>query len=476
MVLPGDLAARPVTNHASGPLRVCCALSVYCRKARTPATVTQFMVPLVQRTSDFLPSRVLSSGILAIAAFAWMATSSAAEERQFRGNLHTHSLWSDGDDYPEMIAKWYRDQGYNFLCFTDHNTLQIRDRWSDVEKNAGGRAAWEKLKAAFPDSVDERTKDGRLEVRLSRFDETRALLERPGEFLLVHGEEISDRFRNLPLHLNASNLKEFIPPLGGESVVEVLQNNINALNSQRERTGQPMIIHVNHPNFGYAITERDLMRLSGEKFFEVYNGHPSVRNRGDDSHPGTERIWDVVLAMRLGVLRLPVMYGLAVDDGHNYHGKPATRAEPGRGWIMVFAKELTAASLFDAMEAGRFYASSGVTLADVSATPDQLSVTVTPEEGVTYTVDFIGTLKADLPPRDAIEKTDRDWNAGIGRVLGTKTLSSGTATWKLQGNEIYVRARVTSSRKHPSPAEPGEFQRAWVQPIVGPAALRPDEE
>lgn len=29
--------------------------------------------------------------------------------RWWKGNLHTHSLWSDGDDFPEMIACWYRD-------------------------------------------------------------------------------------------------------------------------------------------------------------------------------------------------------------------------------------------------------------------------------------------------------------------------------------------------------------------------------
>ncbi|MBS0266423.1 MAG: PHP domain-containing protein, partial [Planctomycetes bacterium] len=41
----------------------------------------------------------------------------------YKGNLHTHTLWSDGDDYPEMVALWYKDNGYDFLAFTDHNTL-----------------------------------------------------------------------------------------------------------------------------------------------------------------------------------------------------------------------------------------------------------------------------------------------------------------------------------------------------------------
>lgn len=26
----------------------------------------------------------------------------------YKGNLHTHTLWSDGDDFPEMVADWYR--------------------------------------------------------------------------------------------------------------------------------------------------------------------------------------------------------------------------------------------------------------------------------------------------------------------------------------------------------------------------------
>ena len=45
------------------------------------------------------------------------------EMRWWRGNLHTHSFWSDGDDFPENVAKWYKDNDYNFLAFTDHNIV-----------------------------------------------------------------------------------------------------------------------------------------------------------------------------------------------------------------------------------------------------------------------------------------------------------------------------------------------------------------
>ena len=38
------------------------------------------------------------------------------QPRFWKGNLHTHSFWSDGDDFPEMIADWYKRHGYHFLA------------------------------------------------------------------------------------------------------------------------------------------------------------------------------------------------------------------------------------------------------------------------------------------------------------------------------------------------------------------------
>ncbi|MFG0260539.1 MAG: PHP domain-containing protein, partial [Phycisphaerales bacterium JB041] len=51
------------------------------------------------------------------------------EPRWFKGNLHTHTFWSDGNDFPEMVVEWYRDNDYNFLALSDHNTLSQGQRW-----------------------------------------------------------------------------------------------------------------------------------------------------------------------------------------------------------------------------------------------------------------------------------------------------------------------------------------------------------
>lgn len=397
--------------------------------------------------------------------------------RWYRGNMHTHSHWSDGDDYLENIADWYQTHGYHFLVFTDHNVLADSDRWVNVDKSKGKRRAYDRLKARFPDWVEERGEGENLEVRLRTFEEVAARFNTPGEFLLIQGEEISDKFGNLPIHLNASNLEELIPPLGGGSVRETIQNNVNAVIAQRERTGRPMIPHLNHPNFGYAVRAEDLMPIIGERFFEVYNGHPFVHNRGDHVHASTERIWDIVLAFRLGELGLPVMYGLAVDDGHDYHDHGPKDATPGRGWVQVLAAELTPAALIEALEAGRFYASSGVTLRSVVSSPRGLSVEVDPVPGESYTIEFIGTRKdfrrESTPVTDEhgghVHATAR-YSDDIGQVFSSK---GGTkAQYTFTGDELYVRARITSDAKHPDPSEPDDFNQAWCQPVVGPAAMR----
>jgi hypothetical protein len=69
------------------------------------------------------------------------------QPRWFKGNLHTHSLWSDGNDYPEMIADWYRRHGYQFLALSDHNILSQGRKWigvaeADERAKHDGFARW----------------------------------------------------------------------------------------------------------------------------------------------------------------------------------------------------------------------------------------------------------------------------------------------------------------------------------------------
>lgn len=389
-------------------------------------------------------------------ALAGQETTKSATQNWYKGNLHTHSLWSDGNDFPEMICKWYKDRGYHFLGLSDHNILSIGQKWMDVEvvKRRGSKTGFERYQKIFGnDWVETRVKNEKTEVRLKPLNEFKPLFDEPEKFLMIQAEEITDHFGRLPIHINATNLQDLIKPQGGGSVRETMSNNLKAIKRQQDRIGRPIFAHLNHPNFGWAVTAEDLAAVVEEKFFEVYNGHPSVNQLGDTKRPGLEKMWDIANTIRIGKMELPPLYGIATDDSHNYFG--TTGSSPGRGWVMVKATKLTPSKLINALEAGDFYASSGVEVDSFEFDSDtkEFSVSIKAAEGVTYETQFIGTKK-DTDVSD-LEK--------VGMVL--KESKSLTPSYKLSGDELYVRVVITSSESHPNPSLKGQKQQAWLQPI-----------
>jgi hypothetical protein len=421
-------------------------------------------------------SRCLGAIFLILAAGIWnpaVFAESQSETHWWKGNLHTHSLWSDGNDYPEMIVEWYKQQSYDFLALSDHNVTQTGQRWTGVNTNRGGSVALERYIKHFGTNwVEQKSEGGKTAVRLKTFAEFRGRFEETNRFLLMLGEEISAHYKVLPIHMCVSNLREEISPKGGDSPAEVIQNNVNAVLEQRKKTGQPMIPHINHPNFGWALTAEDIMGVKGERFLEVFNGHPSVHNYGDKNRASAERIWDIVLTRRLAELGLEPIWGTAVDDSHHYLDAAAGKNGPGKGWIVVRSAKLTPESLIAAMEAGDFYASSGVRLKDVRREKDKLCIEIEPEEGATYRTQFIGTLKGYDPKSEPVSynregnpfPTTRRYSDDIGKVLAD--VKGTSPVYTLKGNEIYVRAKVISSKAKINYYAPGDMETAWVQPLV----------
>lgn len=397
----------------------------------------------------------------------------ASEPRWFKGNLHTHSLWSDGNDYPEMIADWYARRGYHFLALSDHNILGQSQKWMSVEqaRKRGGGEGLDRYRKRFGDDwVETRTVNGATEVRLKPLGEFRHLLERPGRFLLIQGEEITDKFETKPIHMNATNLVELIKPRGGKSVVEVMGNNLAAVEEQSKRLGRPILGHLNHPNFGYAITAEELAMVTRERFFEVYNGHPDVHHRGDSRHAGVERMWDIINTIRIGEMGSAPVAGLATDDSHNYFGTGGS--SPGRGWIMVRTRFLTPESILKGIEAGDFYASSGVTLKEVRFEPESktLAVEIEPRGDACFTTRFVGTRKGYDPTRKPVTDAEgrklpvtERYSDDVGAVLAT--VEGPVASYHLTGDELYVRAVVTSDQPPENPSFPNQRAEAWTQPI-----------
>jgi hypothetical protein len=240
-------------------------------------------------------------------------------------------------------------------------------------------------------------------------------------FLLIPGEEVTTSFQRRPVHVNGLNVPSLVTPRTDSTLLGTVQKNVDAV---REVKGVP---HINHPNFGWTFTADVLARVKNDKLIEIHNGHPTVHNHGGGGSPGMEEVWDKLLT---GGKRI---YGIAVDDAHHFTGEfAANRANPGRGWVSVRSTSLGAQAILAQMEEGRFYASNGVELDSIRVTPREMTVTVRQRGDFKYTIEFIGEG---------------------GKVLSRS--SANRASYRLAGNEVYVRARVTDSMG----------SQAWVQPV-----------
>ncbi len=317
---------------------------------------------------------------LAVLAFciAALGQGPSPKPNWYRGNTHTHTLNSDGDTAPDDVVRWYRENGYNFVFITDHEYI---------------------------------TNVGPLNH----------ILGKPGVFLVLSAQEVTDSYDKKPYHINGLGLEKVVMPNGLAGAVETLQKNIDDV---RAGGGVPQI---NHPNFGWALTANDIRKLKNVRLMEIANAHPLVNNMGGGGVPSTEQIWDDLLTGGMTI------YGIADDDSHTFK-RPGDRtvALPGQGWIYVRANELTREAIMAALDRGDFYASTGVELEDLVAEAAGITIKIKAARQSKYRVEFIGSG---------------------GKVLAESI--TNPATYKFKGGEGYVRAKIYESN--------GKL--AWTQPV-----------
>ena len=336
------------------------------------------------RTRVFLVGGALA--LLAASTAARSGNAGTSQEttgsRWFKGNTHTHTVNSDGDSTPDEVVRWYREHGYHFLVLTDHNYLTSVDGLNAVHGAAD-------------------------------------------KFVVIPGEEVTTTAANKPVHVNGLAIDERVAPPTASTPLDALRQAVAGI---RAAHGVP---HVNHPNFGWALSPADLQQVERTNLFEIFNGHPQVNNEGGGGVPSLEQMWDRLLTSGR------LIFGVAVDDAHHFKrpGDPAASG-PGRGWVYVRSERLDPRAVVDALDRGDFYASTGVELADYSADARGVSLKIRATTWSKYRVQFIGRG---------------------GRVLDE--IADASASYTFKGDEAYVRAKIIESNG----------QLAWTQPVpVGP--------
>ncbi len=95
------------------------------------------------------------------------STDKSVNKKWYKGNLHTHSFWSDGDEFPETILDWYKSNDYQFIALSDHNTLSMEEKWIQVREDSIYQNSWKKyLETYGEDWVDYKMDSGKVQVKL----------------------------------------------------------------------------------------------------------------------------------------------------------------------------------------------------------------------------------------------------------------------------------------------------------------------
>ena len=246
----------------------------------------------------------------------------------YKGNIHTHTNKSDGDEDPIKVTEWYKEHGYDFLVLTDHNHRTILDHGNTTETK--------------------------------------------GTPLMIPGEEVTLNFQKddvpVPIHINGIGIERVVEPIQSETFVSTIKANVNAI---KEAGG---IASINHPNYKWAYTTSELIQVDGATAIEVFNGIHDTNVYGSKTRPSSEQIWDAILSSG------KLIYGVATDDSHHYHDFTPQMANPGRGWICVQAESLSAPSIMDSIKDGDFYASTGVYLAELDTSANSINISISTDE------------------------------------------------------------------------------------------------
>ena len=126
------------------------------------------------------------------------------------------------------------------------------------------------------------------------------------------------------------------------------------------------------------------------------------------------------------------IFGVASDDSHHYFDFAHDMLNPGRGWVVVEAEELSADAIVSGLADGHFYSSTGVTLTALESTEERISLSIEQYATCLYRTVFSGPDGRVFAERDGLEPA-----------------------YDLNGDEGYVRATVYSSLG----------VKAWTQPV-----------
>ncbi|MDD4011680.1 MAG: CehA/McbA family metallohydrolase [Sphaerochaetaceae bacterium] len=224
-----------------------------------------------------------------------------SKEHWYKGNIHSHTTLSDGAIAPMDQIRLYKDAGYDFLAFTDHNVMNDDPSWS--KEGPLMLKAWERdilysYKVKCTHIVGLFSPD----CQLSTFR------REPGDKRTMTDQDLVDQMKK-----------------------------------------ENVFLSLAHPTWSRMEPE-EILNLNGFDAVEVFNtGTERLCHEGH-----AEWVWDMLLRHGRHVL------GIACDDTHSHTEKD----DHFGGWTYVNCNDLSWASIIDALKKGDYYSTMGPIIKD----------------------------------------------------------------------------------------------------------------
>lgn len=252
----------------------------------------------------------------------------SASAKQFKANLHSHSTLSDGKLSPEDLIRIYRQRGYSILAITDHEAPYDHSAASD--ENFLLITGYEAYIRPSPNCAYDPLGP---EIHLN------LLAKEPHNTCFIGFDPNFCKY--MPPETAAKRVK-----LGNIGPRRYAPDYIQSFIDLAREGGY--LVSYNHPCWSME-DPSSIFAYDGCFSMEIYNSGSMAIN-------GLERnlaLYDMMLR------RGKFLYCHGADDNHNKLPLDDYLSDSFGAWTMILAKELSYPAVIEALEQGRFYASTG---------------------------------------------------------------------------------------------------------------------
>lgn len=265
------------------------------------------------------------------------------EDPQWKANLHCHSNLSDGRMTPEALVQAYKDRGYQILAITDHEAPYDHSRFTDE-----GFLMLTGYEAYIRPSAQCKLDYFGPEIHLNLFAKEPKNLTYIGydpnfcKYLPREYAQSLPKSRDLgPRSYDPAYIQKFI-----DTAVE-----------------NGYLVSYNHPCWSME-RSGDVLNLNHCFSMEVFNTG-SMKINGYEENMA---LYDALLR------RGKFWYLHGADDNHNAVPLDDYLSDSFGSWTMVIAKDLTYSAVVEALEKGRFYATTGPEIHSLNISGDEARI------------------------------------------------------------------------------------------------------